>query len=250
MNEVLDALEREMAQLRTSARMAYAEQDVTRAQDLCEQLRLAENAWHMRLGQSASSQAPTTTELSPLLTAKEQLRRALRLVGVPATMKTIRPVSLAFFGTDLPWSRLASIRRDEERRYTTAPATQSYICPALDAKSFTPMRGLFALSDWPLEQRLHTPHSERRDFLTMATRIAADERSARPPVQELLRRMALEIPGAITNNGRSIGPSLIQAAEAELRKVSPDDHTERTAGARMARRKFDQFQQIFGIPRN
>ncbi|MFF8786754.1 hypothetical protein [Streptomyces sp. NPDC015125] len=246
MNEALDALEREMTQLRALARTANANRNIPLVRDTCEQLRLAEDAWHKRLGQPPS-QKPAPTELPSLLTAKEQLRRVLQLIGVPAVLRTIRPVNRAFFESDLPWPRLASLRRDEERRYTTASGAQSYICPALHAKSFTPVRGFYALSDWPLEQRLLAPHSERRDFLTMATRIASDQRSDTPSVQEFLRHMAREIPGALPNSRRPIGPALIQLAEHELRTVAPNDQAERTVAARTARQELAPFQQIFGV---
>ncbi|GLF98050.1 hypothetical protein [Streptomyces yaizuensis] len=245
MDEALDTLEREMEQLRRAARTALAERSERDIQDACDQLRLAESAWYARIGQPA----PATPALPPR-GGKEEMRQTLRLIGAPAAPKVIRAVSLAFTGNDLPWSRLASVRRDEERRHATNTESASYICPALGADTFTPLRGLYALSEWPLEQRLRTPLSARADFLTMIMRIAAHEQSATASVRALLQRLADEIPGTTANESASITADLMQTAETELRTIAPDDQARRTAAAQVARRELNPFQQIFGAPRD
>jgi hypothetical protein len=246
MSEALDSLEREMEQLRRTVRTAHAEQDMPKVQDACEQLRRAEGAWYARIGQSSPR---ITAELPPLRT-KEQMRQALAMIGAPAAPKTIRTVNLAFTGTDLPWSSLASVRRDEERRYASTSGADGYICPALNGDSFVPLRGLYALSEWPLEQRLRTPLSARVDFLTMVTRLATHEQSTTASVQELLRRLADEVPGTTVNGRTPLSAALTRAADTELRSIHPTAQAQRKAAAQLARRKLDPFQQIFGASRN
>ncbi|MEV6421623.1 hypothetical protein [Streptomyces sp. NPDC051662] len=247
MDEALTALEREMEQLRRDARTAHTDQDHPAVRAACEQLRLAESAWYARIGQPPRQSA--TAQLPPLR-SKEQMRLTLAMIGAPAAPKDIRKVTLAFTGMDLPWSRLASVRRDEKRRYATSAGAASYICPALNADTFTPVRGLYALSDWPLERRLYTRTSARVDFLTMVTRLATHEQSATPPVRELLRRMADEITGATVNESTLTAAAVTRAAETELRTIVQDDRARRTAAARVARRDLDPVEQIFGAPRN
>lgn len=247
MDEALTALEREMEQLRRDVRTAHADEDHPTVRAACEQLRRVESAWYARIGQPP--QHPATAQL-PALRSKEQMRLTLAMIGAPAAPKDIRKVTLAFTGTDLPWSRLASVRRDERRRYATSAGATNYICPALNADTFAPVRGLYALSEWPLEHRLYTRTSARVDFLTMVTRLAAHEQSATPAVRELLRRMADEITGPTVDQSTSIAATVTRAAETELRTIAHDDRARRSAAARVARRELDPVQQIFGAPRN
>ncbi|WP_274036275.1 hypothetical protein [Streptomyces sp. MMBL 11-1] len=244
MNQALTVLELEMEQLRNDARAAHEDGDHATVRTACEQLRLAENAWYTRIGQVPQHAA------QPRLQSKERMRLTLAVIGVPASPKEIRQVTRAFTGEDLPWAPLASVRRDEQRRYSTSARAANYICPALKADDFTPMRGLYALSEWPLERRLRAPTSARVDFLNMVTRLAAHDQSSSPPVQALLRRMADAIPGADVNKNASIATALARAAEAELRIITHDDLVRRAAAAHTARHQLDPVQQIFGAPRN
>ncbi|MFI1189656.1 hypothetical protein [Streptomyces californicus] len=240
MRRALAALEREMEQLRNDARAAHEDGDHAAVRTACEQLRLAENAWYTQIGHAAQ----------PQLQSKERMRLALAVIGVPASPREIQQVTRAFTGKDLPWAPLASVRRDEQRRYNTSSSAASYICPALNADDFTPLRGLYALGEWPLERRLRTSTSARVDFLTMVTRLASHHQSSSPPVQELLRRLADHIPGVEVSMNASIPTAIARAAETELHIITSDDRARRAAAAHTARRQLDPVQQIFGAPRN
>ncbi|MFJ1662586.1 hypothetical protein [Streptomyces anthocyanicus] len=244
MNRALAALEQEMEQLRNNARAAHEDGDHAAVRTACEQLRFAENAWYTRIGQAPQHAA------QPQLQSKERMRLTLAVIGAPASPKEIQQVTRAVTGKDLPWAPLASVRRDEQRRYSTSSSAANYICPALKADDFTPLRGLYALSEWPLERRLRAPTSARVDFLTMVTRLAAHEQSGTPPVRALLRRMAEGIPGADVYRDASIATTIARAAEAELHSIAADDLARRTAAAQTARHQLDPVQQIFGAPRN
>ena len=109
----------------------------------------------------------------------------------------------AFFTGQLAPSRLASLRRDEERSYRSAPGARPYyLCPALTSDLLSPARALLCVSTWPLEQRIMGPLSPRVDFLTAAIRTADTARGlsgtgpASPAAERLLRRFAMNIPGA------------------------------------------------------
>ncbi|MET8605555.1 hypothetical protein ABZV92_18635 [Streptomyces rubiginosohelvolus] len=244
MSQALTALEQEMEQLRNDARAAHEDGDHAAVRTACEQLRLAENAWYTRIGQAPQHAA------RPQFQSKERMRLTLAVIGAPASPKAIQQVTLALTGRDLPWSSLASVRRDEQRRYSTSSGASGYICPALNATDFSPLRGLYALSEWPLERRLRAPTSARVDFLTMVTRLAAHDQSDSPPVQALLRRMAEDIPSTDVNKNASITTVIARSAEAELHIITPDDLTRRAAAAQGARQQLDPVQQIFGAPRN
>ena len=111
--------------------------------------------------------------LASLLPAREQVHQALTLLGAPAAPKLIAAVHAAFFAGQLAPSRLASLRRDEERSYRAAPGARPYyLCPALTSDLLSPARALLCVSTWPLEQRIIGPLSPRVDFLTAAIRIA------------------------------------------------------------------------------
>ena len=130
-------------------------------------------------------------------------------------------------------SRLTSLRRDEERSYRSAPnARPYYLCPALTSDLLSPARALLCVSTWPMEQRIVGPLSPRVDFLTAAIRVAeaASSPGRRRPgepggAQRLLRRFAMNIPGAWTGHpGKTPRPAdVAAAAQAEL-----DIHAART----------------------
>ena len=176
------------------------EQD--RVRELRAELRRTERSW------DALVTPPDRPEedrqgLASLLPAREQVHQALTLLGVPAAPKLIGAVHSAFFTGQLTASRLASLRRDEERSYRAAPGARPYyLCPALTSDLLSPARALLCVSTWPLEQRIMGPLSPRADFLTAAIRTAEAARAlsgtgpASIAVERLLRRFAMNIPGA------------------------------------------------------
>ena len=202
MQEPLDALENRIAELRRAIRSALAAGEQDRVRELRAELRKAERSW------DALVTPPDRPEedrqgLASLLPAREQVHQALTLLGVPAAPKLIGAVHSAFFTGQLAASRLASLRRDEERSYRSAPGARPYyLCPALTSDLLAPARALLCVSTWPLEQRIMGPLSPRADFLTAAIRTAEAARAlsgtgpASLAAERLLRRFAMNIPGA------------------------------------------------------
>jgi hypothetical protein len=254
MQEALDALENRIAELRRAIRGALAVRDQDRVRELRAELRRVERSW------DALVTPPDRPEeeregLASLLPAREQVHQALTLLGTPAAPKLIAAVHAAFFAGQLAMSRLASLRRDEERSYRAAPGARPYyICPALTSDLLSPARALLCVSTWQLEQRIMGPLSPRVDFLTAAIRIAeaapslTGTGSPSAAVERLLRRFAMNIPGAGPDRpGGSIAAKTVAAAaRAELDIHSSRDQDDRAQAADRARRQLDDAEQLFG----
>ena len=256
MQEPLDALENRIAELRRAIRSALAAGEDERLRDLRAELRRAERSWEA-LVTPPDRPEEDRQGLASLLPAREQVHQALTLLGTPAAPKLISAVHEAFFAGRLAPSRLASLRRDEERSYRAAPGARPYyLCPALMSDLLSPARALLCVSTWALEQRITGPLSPRVDFLTAAIRIAQAAPSLSGPgtaspsaaVERLLRRFAMNIPGAgPADPGGSLSPEAIAAAaQAELDIHSAQDQDDRAQAARRARQQLSDAEQLFG----
>lgn len=288
-DQALDALERQISALRQAAREAAARRDHVRVRELRAELRRAERAWDTLLsppddadagygsggpsphlyesGSAAATPARDrrTTGPTSIVPAREQVHRALTLLGVPAAPKLIGTVHEAFFSGPLPASRLASLRRDEERSYRSSPGARPYyLCPALTYDRLVPARALLTISTWPLEDRVVGPLSPRVHFLTAAINIAdavarlrgaaasgdADPAAAQEAspgwspgrsAERLLRRFADNVPGAVPD------PAVVRAAaRAELEIHAAADRKTRLTAARRAREQLGDAEQLFG----
>lgn len=256
MQEPLDALEARIAELRRAVRAALAAREHARVSELRAELRRAERAWDALVtpDDDATEEQP---DAGPLLPAREQVHQSLTLLSVPAAPRLIAAVHAAFFTGQLAPSRLTSLRRDEERSYRSAPnARPYYLCPALAADLLAPARALLCISTWPMEQRIVGPLSPRVAFLTAAIRVAetagslatTDRSGPQAGQQQLLRRFAMNIPGALTGPpGKDASAAdVAAAARAELDiHAGPDADTRMQAGRR-ARQQLDGAEQLFG----
>lgn len=186
----------------------------------------------------------------PLLPVREQVHQALTLLGAPAAHRLITAVHGAFFGGTLAPARLTSLRRDEERSFRAAPhARPYYLCAALTYDLLAPARGLLAVSAWPMERRVIGPLSPRVHYLEAAIRVA--EALLRvpgpgPEAERLLRRFAVNIPGA-ADGIKPAQPHLVaEAARAELAVHQDEDQARRREAAARARAQLDDAGQLFG----
>lgn len=256
MQEALDALENRIAELRRAIRGALAAREQERVRELRAELRRAERSWDA-LVTPPDRDEEDRQGLASLLPAREQVHQALTLLGTPAAPKLVSAVHGAFFTGQLALSRLASLRRDEERSYRSAPGARPYyLCPALMSDLLSPARALLCVSTWPLEQRIMGPLSPRVDFLTASIRIAdaapsltgAGTSSASGAVERLLRRFAMNIPGAgqADPSGGVFPETIAAAARAELDIHSAQDQDDRAQAARRARRQLRDAEQLFG----
>ncbi|GHH70874.1 hypothetical protein GCM10017673_23280 [Streptosporangium violaceochromogenes] len=248
MSESLDALELRIAELRARVRRAVREGDGGAARTLRGELRRAEKAWDATVTAEESASAAPAPE-PPLLPIREQVHRALALLGVPASARLIVAVNDAFFSRALRGSQLTSLRRDEERSFRASPyARPYYLCAALTDR-LSPARGLLADSTWASERRVLGPLSPRVDFLVSAVRIAEHlARLAEPPpgALRLLTRMAQNIPGAAEGLAPADPVTAIRAAWAELEVHRAADAEQRAEVAARAGRQLSDVEGLFG----
>ncbi|EFE69833.1 predicted protein [Streptomyces viridosporus ATCC 14672] len=271
----LDELEQRLSHLRTELRGAVRARDKAETARIRRELREAEVAWEHALESEAGAddEALPTGPPAPQVSAptgaprrkerpthgsipiREQVHQALTLLGAPASPKLISSTYEAFFTQPLVATKLASLRRDEERSFTAQGyARPYYICAALTHDRLVPARGLLALSTWPVERRIIGPLSPRADFLTHAVgtaeqiqRLTAAGHPAPEAAWRLLRRFALTIPGAHDTAAPDPDPArVIAAAHAEAAVHQQEDNQQRQAAAQRARAQLADVQQLFG----
>ncbi len=199
-----------------------------------------------------------TAYRSPL-PVREQVARVLELLGRPASVGLIRQLAAARYGDQIPGPRLASLRRDEQRSWRSAHVRYAvraagrpvYVVPALTYDRLVPVRGLLALSTWPLELRLIAPASPRVDLLHIVDRLAAEladspQATWAPELERVLWRLAGGVPGA-TDGAPGLHPREVRAAAAaELARLEPADRAERSAAAERAVGRASREELLFG----
>jgi hypothetical protein len=278
----LEDLEQIMDQLRADVRRAKIGGDHVRARELRAELRKAERRWGDavdKLGDgplsaaSSDEPAPGTPPNTALhsealpasasragsragaLPAREQVHQVLTLLGTPAAPRLIVSVHGAFYAgpaasSRLASSRLTSLRRDEERSFRAAPyARPYYLCATLTADLLSPVRGLIAVSTWPMDLRIIGPLSPRVDYLTAAIAVAQRlERINSPDLaaRRLLWRFAANIPQAATTMRTMTPAEVAAAARNELAVHQDADSAHRAAAAVRARAQLDDAAQLFG----
>lgn len=246
----------EVAELQRELQAAYEAGDAGRAERVMTELVAAERRRNRIVQRALAGGAPTFHAALPV---REQVARALALLGRPAPVALIRDVAAARFGDSIAGPRLASLRRDEQRSWRSAwesghraAGRPVYIVPALTYDRMAPVRGLLALSSWPLEVRLVAPASQRVDLLHMVDRLAAELADGAaapwaPEVKRLLWRLAGTVPGA--TDGSDLELATVRAAvAAELAQIGEADAVERVEAARRARTQLDEEEQLFGTP--
>jgi hypothetical protein len=182
------------------------------------------------------------TRLNTLPSTREQARRALLLIGAPASSRLVVDVHGALFDGDLTVTALVALLRDEERGHGGGSAYR--ICPAL-RPDLTAARGLLTLSTWPVEGRVAAP---RADQLAATVRIAefvAMRQTAGAAAAALLRRLADDVPGGSEAYAVQLPAALADAARTALaaRPAAPlpVETVRRWEG-------LDEQQRLFGLP--
>ncbi len=273
MSQSVDELEARMAELQARVRAASREGDKSAARQLRAELREVNAAWEEALDReteqdleppprpvlqpSAATPAPVHPSAGVSVPIREQAHQALTLLGAPASPKLISAAHEAFLTGPIVTAKLGSLRRDEERSFNAQPhARPYYICAALTYDRLGPARGLLAVSTWPLEQRIIGPLSPRTDFLTHAIhvaeqvqRIRTDGRDPGLPAWRLLRRFAVNVPGADDGSDTPDPERVADRAAGEARVHADADTTERREAADRARQRLPAVQQLFGAPR-
>ncbi|MGA6160762.1 hypothetical protein ACPEIC_46510 [Stenotrophomonas sp. NPDC087984] len=270
MQEPLDALEKHMQQLQQAMRQAQMQRDQALLGHLRAELRRAQRSYDALFdtggNEVPSGEEPAAERTRPRaakMPAREQVHQVLTLLTVPAAPKLISQVHEALFAGSLPTTRLATLRRDEERSYRSAPGARPYyLCPALTSDHLSPARALLTISLWPLEERIVGPLSARVHYLASAVkfteavqRLTPDPETMTLGARQLVNHYALNIPGALPadHHPQDLGTApdlalLREAAQQELAVHTDDDTHDRRDAAQRARQQLDEAGQLFGAP--
>jgi hypothetical protein len=184
--------------------------------------------------------------------ARQTVTAVLGEIGVPARARLVADYAAARFGERVDTRAFSALRRDERRAWASSSSRPTYIVPALEGRFFQPIRGLLAVSDWPIERRLIGPWSERADHLSATAQLARQlawlserDTAAAKRLASIVAGMARSIPGAL--DGREVETARVQAAaEAELREVTDLDGPWRADAATRARQQLSPEEQLWG----
>lgn len=243
--------------LKDAARLADQAAEALRQGDAAAAQRLqhdAENAWWRarRLGQRQVQRPAKVRSTS----ARDRTVAVLTELGVPSSPKQIAAYAEARTGKPFDVRALASIRRDENRSWSSGSRRDTYIVPALEGPWFMAGRGRLTLSHWPLRQRIVGPLSPRADHLRSCLQIVdrvdstptGSESSAR--MRNLVAEYARSVPGALADawmTGEELEVSRIRVAvAAELDLIQGEDDSWREREADRASRQLTTEQLIWG----
>lgn len=242
--------------LETAARLAAETAAALKRGDMEEAARLqreAELAWQKsrRIGQRRTKRPA----LSKMPSVRERAVAAVTALNVPASPKLIAAYCEARSGERFDVRAIASIRRDEYRSWTSGARRDAYLVPALEGPWFAAARGRFALSHWPLWQRIVGPLSPRADLLKICLHLV-DQVEALPRGSEGAARMcnllveyARTVPGAVDSAWGSAAIDAARVREAvqnELKAIQAEDENWRKREAERAVRSLDEVQQVWG----
>ena len=184
--------------------------------------------------------------------ARQSVTAALAEIGVPSRARLIADYAEARFGDPIDPKAFAALRRDERRAWMKRSPRPTFVVPALEGRFFQPIRGLLALSDWPIERRLIGPWSERADHLAATQQLARQLAwlSERDPdgaqrLAPVVASMARSVPGAL-EAGTVDTARVDDAAGSELRVLAERDDPWRREAAARARQQLDEEQQLWG----
>jgi hypothetical protein len=186
----------------------------------------------------------TMTSLSTLPSIREQARRALLLIGAPASARLVVEVHGALFGGDLTVAALVALLRDEERAHQEGADAEYRICPALQP-DLTPARNSLTLSTWPVSGRVVAPGTDLLASIVRIAEFVAMRETAGAAAATLLRTLAEEVPGGPEAYAVQHPAALADAARSALAAAPPVP-----LPAEIERRwaALDERQQLFGIP--
>jgi hypothetical protein len=243
--------------LQEAARLASETADALNRGDMEAAGRLqqeAERAWQRarKLGQQHAKR-PT---LSKTPSVRERTIAAVMELDVPCSPKLIAAYCVTRNGEPFDVRAIASIRRDERRSWNTGARRDTYLVPALEGPWFVAARGRFALSHWPLWQRIVGPLSPRADHLRVCRHLVDQIESVGQGTSEaerlggLLAEYARSVPGALESApGTELKLDLARVREAvleELDLLEVEDESQRRQEAERAQRTLNDTDQLWG----
>jgi hypothetical protein len=240
----------ELAELEGELKGAVDRGDGAATERLLAQMAVLERRRNRLVHQTLTEEGAT---LDPTLPIRDQVLTSLRMLTRPSAARLIVDVARARFGENLPPGRLASLRRDDERSYQRAPGSRpAYLVPALSHDRLAPVRGLVALSSWPLEVRIIAPASPRVDMLhALAALIDTSEKHKETAwarsLERILWRLARTVPDAVDPRSDLDLGRARNAVAVELAELADEDGAERLEAAARARGQLDDHGQLFGV---
>ncbi|MER9002545.1 hypothetical protein NKI15_02785 [Mesorhizobium sp. M0862] len=188
-------------------------------------------------------------------TMREQVLDITDEIGVPLAPSTVSEFSQATTGIEIPASRFASLRRDEERAARRDPTSRpAWVAPALSTARLTPIPRLLTSTAWDLERRVVGARSLRvihlyttLAFVDRLERLQAGGAPQASAIESLVVRYARGVPGAVASGQPLDGQKVRTVVQAELGAIEADDLQERRdAAARL--RKYPEQQRLWGLP--
>lgn len=253
MNDRLPSVLEEAARLAAETADAFKRGDADAAAKL---QREADAAWQR--ARRLASRHTTRPMLSKAPSMRERAIAAVAELNVPCSPRLIAAYAEARTGEPFDVRAIASIRRDEYRSWKTSGGSRrhTYLVPALEGPWLLAGRGRFALSYWPLWQRIVGPLSPRADHLKICLCLVEQVESADRKsdlagrMRTLLADYARTVPGALSDAWES-GPSLDtsrvrEAVAAELSLIKSEDEGWRMREAERATRTLNAEQQLWG----
>lgn len=242
--------------LQEALKKALAEGRHADADHLLSELAVAERRRN-RLVHRSLSNGDGASSYSGMQSVREQVIQAAELAGRATPIRLLGDLSSSRFGQPIPAERLASLRRDEERSWTSSPGARSvYVVPALSFDRLSPARGMLALSSWPLEHRLIAPASPRVDALHILINVCREldlgpDAPWRPALERVAWRLARTVPGALPGSTAGAAFStarVVDAAQRELNTIQAQDDEERAIAADRAQQQLSEHDRLFGAP--
>jgi hypothetical protein len=191
---------------------------------------------------------------------RERAIVALTELDVPSAPREIAAFISAKQGQEFDVRALASIRRDEYRAWQIGSKRDTFLVPALEGPWLVAGRGRFALSHWPLWQRVIGPLTTRADHLrvTLAVIQTIEKTASIAPkdsqravrMRNLLAVYARSIPDAVEDawsDSSEIDLGRVhRAASSELTLIGGEDERMRRAQAERAARSLTEEQLLWG----
>jgi len=185
MSEDLQAREEELVRLLAATRRAVADgAGQKEVQALRNESERAFNQWRIEtslaLHRTVEQPAPRTERAiesggQAPRTVREKVYAALLILGTPASSTLLSQAYGAFHDDDLAVGSMRSLREGERNSHQVSQRPY-FVCPVLTS-DLQAAKGYYALSTWPLEQRIMTPHSAQLWQLQAVANVAATVQS-------------------------------------------------------------------------
>lgn len=249
-----------LAETNAELMRAAGEGDAALVADLLNQVSSLERRRNRLVHKSTTSSRAhrAITGYESTVPLRDQVIRALHLVGRPATGRLLADVTKARWDESFEVNKLSSLRRDEARSWSAGQDANRrtairdvYVVPALSYDRFAPIRGSLALSTWETSLRLVAPLSPRVDMLRSTIALAKeaarlDKCGQAVAMNRLVSRLGASIPGV--NPFKSAMHEIISCAEAELSEIEEIDVRERNVAAARAEQQLTADALLFGAP--